>query len=300
MKERKQPRRQHFSKSLGGRGIYIPSLGGDFDDSIREGKSPDPHLNENRRTFLKVGGFFLAVILGGSFGKTVFDLQNQKSEIVFGREEVNGDDWPYPPLGLPTIPDPAKKNLIYKLIQNVEEIRAKAPSDELCIFGPCPESFTEQKVLEILERYTSDLYPNGSPFLHSGESMSIWIDIPKLFQIDPRIILAIFIKESSAGVAPGWIGHKPDGTTTRNIGNIRCYVQDTSRCFKGFMNYESWAAAIMDLCILLCLYAAGEVASDGRELVTIEQIIPVYAPASDNNDPDGYIATVKQLVNEWS
>ena len=38
---------------------------------------------------------------------------------------------------------------------------------------------------------------------------------------------------------------------------------------------------------------------DEWHLVTVDQIIPVYAPASDGNDVAGYIQAVKQAVDTW-
>ena len=38
---------------------------------------------------------------------------------------------------------------------------------------------------------------------------------------------------------------------------------------------------------------------DGRGAKTIEQIIPIYAPASDNNNVPNYINTVVSLVAGW-
>ena len=37
-------------------------------------------------------------------------------------------------------------------------------------------------------------------------------------------------------------------------------------------------------------------AQDGRGLATLEQIIPVYAPAADNNNEATYILAVKHQV----
>jgi hypothetical protein len=31
----------------------------------------------------------------------------------------------------------------------------------------------------------------------------------------------------------------------------------------------------------------------------VDAIVPVYAPAADRNDPAGYIASVKYMVDSW-
>ena len=34
-------------------------------------------------------------------------------------------------------------------------------------------------------------------------------------------------------------------------------------------------------------------------LTTVDQIVPVYAPSSDNNDVQAYIASVERAVDTW-
>jgi hypothetical protein len=36
-----------------------------------------------------------------------------------------------------------------------------------------------------------------------------------------------------------------------------------------------------------------------RGLLTVEQAIPIYAPSSDHNAPDRYIAAVRASVAQW-
>lgn len=105
------------------------------------------------------------------------------------------------------------------------------------------------------------------------------------YGIDPAFCLAFFINESTAGTAGV-------ARTTKSVGNIRTTAgyQD----YQGYRKYASWEEGIEDWYQLIRdLYIAE------WELTTVDTIIPVYAPSSDGNNPDHYIATVKKLVTGW-
>ncbi|MCS7092069.1 MAG: glucosaminidase domain-containing protein [Patescibacteria group bacterium] len=170
----------------------------------------------------------------------------------------------------------------------VSGIIRKAPLDQTCVFGPPSENFTIEKIEQILIQY-------NSPALKEGAK--IWIEIPKKYGIKAEFIFAIATAESGIGSNQNWAGLKPDGSTSNNAGNITCSENWEGRCYKGFRDYDTWAESIEDLCILIWFYALGYI--NGRELTTVEQIIPVYAPASDGNNPTLYIQTVVQLMKQW-
>jgi hypothetical protein len=129
----------------------------------------------------------------------------------------------------------------------------------------------------------------GSPAAGSGQT---WIEMGQRYGINPAYALAFFIHESTAGTNSGWAGLKPDGSTTHNIGNIICAGYPT--CFGRFRDYPSWDAGIEDWYKLI-----GDEYINGRGARTIEQIIPIYAPASDNNDVANYVQVVVNLVDGW-
>ena len=105
------------------------------------------------------------------------------------------------------------------------------------------------------------------------------------YGIDPAFCLAFFINESTAGTAGV-------ARTTLSVGNIR--TTPGYQNFQGYRKYDSWEQGIEDWYRLIRdLYIAE------WHLSTVDQIIPVYAPASDGNSPDHYIATVKKLVSSW-
>jgi flagellum-specific peptidoglycan hydrolase FlgJ len=110
-------------------------------------------------------------------------------------------------------------------------------------------------------------------------------DLGIKYGIDPAYALAFFINESSAGT-------QGIATVTKSIGNIR--VTPGYENYQGFRKYPGWDAGIEDWYKLIKnLYV------DGWGLNTVEKIVPVYAPAADNNNPAAYIKHVNNLVAQW-
>ncbi len=105
------------------------------------------------------------------------------------------------------------------------------------------------------------------------------------YGIDPAFCLAFFIHESTAGT-------KGVARMTKSVGNIR--VTPGYQDYQGFRKYDTWEQGIEDWYQLIRDLYIGE-----WGLVTLDQIIPVYAPSSDGNNVEGYISTVKQLVSSW-
>ena len=128
----------------------------------------------------------------------------------------------------------------------------------------------------------------GSPAQGTGK---IWVAMGQRYGIDPAYALAFFIHESSAGTSPAWAGVKPGGGSTHNIGNIICAGYAT--CFGRFRDYDSWDAGIEDWYKLI----ATEYVND-RGALTVEQIIPIYAPSFEN-DVNNYVQTVVGLADSW-
>lgn len=104
------------------------------------------------------------------------------------------------------------------------------------------------------------------------------------FHIDDVYALAFFLHESSFGTAGV-------ARYTRSLGNIICSGYPT--CFEGFRSYASWQAGAWDWFRLLTYEYLP------RGLTTVQAIVPVYAPASDGNNPASYIAAVLQARATW-
>jgi hypothetical protein len=105
---------------------------------------------------------------------------------------------------------------------------------------------------------------------------------------DPALALAFFEHESGGGKAGV-------ATVTKSIGNIRCSAG--YRCYTtsgngSFRLYATWTEGSRDWVRLLKYYR------DTLKLTTLEQIIPVYAPTADKNNPPAYILGVKKRVDD--
>lgn len=141
-------------------------------------------------------------------------------------------------------------------------------------------TLTPARIETILRQY-------NSPALGSGQAM---YDLGLRYGIDPAFALAFFIHESSAGT-------QGVAVNTKSIGNIRC--TPGYQCLQtsgngSFRKYVSWEAGIEDWYKLIKELYIGK-----WGLKTLGQIIPVYAPSADKNNPASYIQHVAQLVEGW-
>jgi hypothetical protein len=143
-------------------------------------------------------------------------------------------------------------------------------------------SVTPEQIAAVLAHYNSPAKAYAQDIYNLGVK----------YGIDPAFCLAFFIHESGAGTNPAWAGLKPDGTTTHNVGNIVCTAG--WRCYGRFRDYDSWRDGIEDWYRLISELYVG---TWGR--TTVEEIIPKYAPAADNNDENAYIQSVKNMVQSW-
>lgn len=128
----------------------------------------------------------------------------------------------------------------------------------------------------------------GSPATGTGAA---WYNLGLKYGIDPAFAVAFFVHESTAGTARNWAGLKPDGSTTHNVGNIICAGYAT--CYNRFRDYSSWEEGIEDWYRLI-----DREYIKGRGHSTVADVIPVYAPAFENN-VQLYIDTVNHLVDKW-
>jgi hypothetical protein len=105
------------------------------------------------------------------------------------------------------------------------------------------------------------------------------------YGIDPAFALAFFMHESTFGT-------KGVAMVTHSLGNIRAtqgYLQ-----YDGYRRYHNWEEGFEDWYRLIANLYVGR-----WGLYTVDQIIPVYAPSSDNNDEGAYILAVENAVDTW-
>ena len=126
----------------------------------------------------------------------------------------------------------------------------------------------------------------GSPAAGKGQDM---YNLGVKYGIDPVYALAFFMHESLFGTTG-------EARSTLSLGNLRCIP--TRPCIDqdrgGYAQMYSWVDGFEQWYKLIRnLY----VAQWGR--VTVDQIIPKYAPNSDGNNEASYIAILKHEVDTW-
>jgi hypothetical protein len=168
----------------------------------------------------------------------------------------------------------AASNALSKVFEN-----QNVPAGQHAVVGA--PTLSAQFIDSVLAHYNSPAQGTGK----------IWVEMGQRYGIDPAYALAFFIHESSAGTNPGWAGIKPGGGSTHNVGNIICAGYAT--CFGRFRDYDSWDSGIEDWYKLI----ANEYIND-RGAMTVEQIIPIYAPSFEN-DVNNYVQTVVGLADSW-
>lgn len=126
----------------------------------------------------------------------------------------------------------------------------------------------------------------GSPAAGNGQAL---YDLGVKYDIDPVYALAFFKHESKFGTTG-------EATVTRSLGNERCISDrpciDQKRGGYALMvswidGFDHWYSLIANLYIKQW----------GR--TTVETIVPKYAPNSDDNNEQAYIAAVEQDVVTW-
>jgi hypothetical protein len=163
----------------------------------------------------------------------------------------------------PGMSDPAQAH--------VASISARSPDGSIVGSPSLAPAFVNQVLAQV-----------HSPAQGTGQAL---YDLSKQYQIDDAYALAFFKAESQYGTTGM-------ARVTQSLGNIRC--AGYASCIGGYRAYASWAQGCQDWYQLLRnLYISR------WHLTTVAQIVPVYAPASDGNDPASYIALVKQMVSRW-
>jgi hypothetical protein len=125
-----------------------------------------------------------------------------------------------------------------------------------------------------------------SPAAGKGQTL---YDLGVKYGIDPVFALAFFMHESLFGTTG-------EARATLSLGNSRCIP--TRPCIDqnrgGYAQMYSWEDGFDQYYKLIRnLYVAQ------WGLVTVDQIIPTYAPNSDGNNEKQYIATLKHEIDAW-
>jgi hypothetical protein len=126
----------------------------------------------------------------------------------------------------------------------------------------------------------------NSPAAGKGQAL---YDLGVKYGIDPAFALAFFMHESTFGTAG-------EAQTTKSLGNLRCYPGATcvDQDRGGYASYPTWEAGFEAWYQLIRNYYVAQLGK-----TTIDQIIPTYAPPSDNNNDSAYINSLKQTISAW-
>ena len=122
----------------------------------------------------------------------------------------------------------------------------------------------------------------GSPLQGQGKAI---VALSARYKVDDAVALAFFVMESRAGT-------QGEAVVTRSFGNVR--PMPDAPAVDGYRQYGSWLEGATEWFQLIrSLYI------DTMKLKTVEEIVPVYAPMADNNQPPVMVAGIHQLVACW-
>lgn len=125
-----------------------------------------------------------------------------------------------------------------------------------------------------------------SPAAGKGQAL---YDLGVRYNIDPAFALAFFMHESSFGT-------QGEAQTTLSLGNLRCYTGATcvDQDRGGYAQYATWEDGFQAWYQLIHNFYVAQLGE-----VTIDQIIPTYAPTADHNNETAYINSLKTAINTW-
>lgn len=117
--------------------------------------------------------------------------------------------------------------------------------------------------------------------------------------INSDLLLGIFGHESLFGTTG-------EARVSRSVGNLRCldssYASYHPSCADGYAQFGNWLDGIGAFYRLLRVgYVDGAVTIPitGHRCTTLAQVIPVWAPTGDGNDPGAYIKDVLTFLQTW-
>jgi hypothetical protein len=143
-------------------------------------------------------------------------------------------------------------------------------------------SISASAILQVLTQYSS---PAASP-----EFAAQLYDMGIQYGVNPAYALGFFVEESQCGT-------QGIAVNTLSLGNIR-YSDSNSPApygnYNGFRKYSSWRDGAEDWYWVIRTYYLNQGVRD------IFDITPIYAPSTDNNNPQRYAQTVYQLAQSWA
>jgi hypothetical protein len=143
-------------------------------------------------------------------------------------------------------------------------------------------SISATKILQVLQSY-------HSPAATADFAADLY-DLGLKYGVNPAYALAFFAFESQCGTTG-------IAAVTLSLGNVR-YNPSSSPVsyteYQGFRQYATWRDGAEDWYWVIRTYYLNTGIRD------IYDVTPIYAPASDHNDPQAYAQTVLGLVQQWA
>jgi hypothetical protein len=122
----------------------------------------------------------------------------------------------------------------------------------------------------------------GSPL--SGHGTDI-VALSRKYQVDDAVALAFFVMESRAGT-------QGRAVQTHSFGNLRPMPNAPS--IDGYRYYASWTDGVGEWFSLIRRFYLNQM-----QLHSVQDIVPIYAPSTDSNDPLAMVDGIRQLVSCW-
>jgi hypothetical protein len=247
---------------------------------VNEYPTAPPHPLARHRSWLQLfalsaGGVLIGAIILISAGLYLRGPSNPQLMNVNGQSfpiELGGSSSAFNLWNNSTGPIPAKTAI------------PTEPAGAYTVLGK--PTITADFINQVLSSYNSPTAGMGQDLYNLGVQ----------YGIDPVYALAFFMHESLFGTTG-------EARVTLSLGNERC-IQDRpcintqgTTCQTGqscYAKMNSWQDGFEEWFKLIRnLYVAQ------WGLVTVDQIIPKYAPNSDGNDEAAYIAAIKNTVDTW-
>jgi len=157
------------------------------------------------------------------------------------------------------------------------------PNNSVVYGKPCLQKSEYEKIL----------VANSSKAVGYGDK---FYELGLEYGVNPELALAFFRQESS-------MGNLGVALTTKSVGNIICdssagacpvneYKPSSSRCFCSFTNWEQSIDHFYYYLVNSSIYLPGR-------KYTVEDIIPIYSPKEDGNNPEQAIANIKTSISEF-
>lgn len=174
--------------------------------------------------------------------------------------------------------------LAQRVASSAQHERSAQSTSEATFSIVGPPTISARRIDQILIAYDSPAAGLGQYIYDTGIR----------YGIDPVHVLAIFLHESTMGTAG-------EATKTLSPGNERCIPDRPCVDLRlgGYAQMESWQDGFAHLYALLYTgYLKGGISSR-CPCVTVNQIVPVFAPSLDGNNEHAYIQAWEEAVIAW-